>query len=144
MRAGLIRLLDLCRETDTQLWLLLEPPYQPRTPQARALAAHWSGRPPDMTGIDRAAHSLAQAPVTTAIAGLVDDRLHVVDLAAAFFDEAGVSRVGRDGATWYADATHVSRTGARVALEPLFERILARIAADCTGGVSGPHAPLPR
>lgn len=144
MRDGLIRLLDLCRETDAELWLLLEPPHQPRTPQARALAAHWSGRPPDMTGVDRSAHALAQAPVTTAIAGLVDDRLHVVDLAAAFFNEGGVSRVGRDGATWYADATHVSRTGARVALEPLFEEILARIAVDCAGGVGGRDAPPPR
>jgi hypothetical protein len=41
---------------------------------------------------------------------------------------------GRDGATWYSNATHVSPTGAREALLPLFTRIFARIAADCAAG----------
>jgi len=131
LRSGLGRLLAICAETGTDLWVVLEPPHQPTTPQSRALAAHWSGRPPDLAGVTRAEHERAQRPVAEALASLTDDRLHLIDLAAPFFDAEGVSRVGREGASWYADATHVSPTGAREALEPLFREIFARIAADC-------------
>jgi peptidoglycan/LPS O-acetylase OafA/YrhL len=131
LAAGLGRLLSLCAETDTDLWVLLEPPHQPHTPQARALAAHWSGRPPALDGVTREEHERAQRPVAEAIASRADDRLHVVDLAAPFFGADGVSRVGREGAGWYSDATHVSPAGAREALGPLLRDVFTRIAADC-------------
>jgi len=131
LRAGLERLLAIGAETGTDLWVLLEPPHQPHTPQARAIAAHWSGGPPQLAGVTRAEHERAQRPVAEAIAPLAGDRLHVVDLSAPFFGADGVSRVGREGAGWYSDGTHVSPTGAREALGPLLRDIFARMAEDC-------------
>jgi peptidoglycan/LPS O-acetylase OafA/YrhL len=128
---GVRRLMAVCEETNTDVWVLLEIPYQPAMPRRLALAEHWWGEHAAATGISRAEHEHSQRVVREAFTPLAGGRLHVVDLAEPFFLPDGSSQVGRDGAAWYADEGHLNPTGAREALGPLLRHLLAPLAADC-------------
>jgi len=131
LAAGMRRLLALCEETNTDVWVLLEVPYQPDMPRRLALAEHWFREHAAATGISRAEHEHSQRFVREAFAPLAGGRLHVVDLAEPFFSPDGSSKVGQGGTAWYADEGHLNPTGAREALGPLLRHLLAPLAADC-------------
>lgn len=132
LAAGMRRLLSLCEETNTDLWVLLEVPYQPAMPRQLALAEHWFGQHAALAGISRQEHERSQRFVRDAFAPLAGGRLHVVDLAEPFFSADGLTTVvGQDGAAWYADEGHLNPRGAREALGALLRQLLARMAADC-------------
>jgi len=134
VRDSLLRLRSVCDESDTHVWLLLEVPNQDRMPdpRQRILSLHWLGRELVPVGVDRQSHARAQRVVRDLFEPLAGERLHILDLADPFFDADGVSRVGPEsGPWWYANADHVSPTGARDVLEPLLRPLFQRIAADC-------------
>jgi hypothetical protein len=131
MAGGLRRLSALCEETNTDLWVFLEVPYQPTMPRQLALARHWLGHDATFEGVSRATHERSQRAVHAAFAAQAGGRVHVVDLAEPFFDENGRSKLCREGAAWYADEGHLSLIGAREGLGPLLRELLARMAADC-------------
>jgi hypothetical protein len=128
---GLRSLTALCEETNTDIWVLLEVPYQPGMPRRLALAEHWFGQHTAGAGISREEHGHSQRFVRDTFAAQAGGRLHVVDLADAFFRADGSSKVGQDGAAWYADEGHLNPRGAREALGPLLRQLLAPLAADC-------------
>jgi len=100
-------------------------------PRQLALATHWSLNRVSFDGVSRDTHDAKQLAVHAAFAAQAGGRVHVIDLAEPFFDENGISKVGRDGVAWYSDEGHVSPIGAREALGPLLRQLLGRMAVDC-------------
>jgi peptidoglycan/LPS O-acetylase OafA/YrhL len=134
VKASLLRLQAVCDESDAQVWVLLEVPNQERMPdpRQRVLSLHWLGRELAPIGVDRQEHARSQQVVRDLFTPLAGGRLHLLDLAEPFFDADGVSRVGPEsGPWWYANADHISPSGAREVLEPLLRPVFQRIAADC-------------
>lgn len=132
MESGLRRLMAVCEETNTDVWVLLEPPCQPTMPRQITLARHWYGPGTSLQGVSRSAHERIQRPVHAAFIAQAGGRLHVVDLADPFFDEDGISRVGRADVSWYADEGHLSVSGAREMITPLMRQLFSRMATDCS------------
>lgn len=124
-------LVSECERTGTTLWVLLEVPYQPRTPRERALEAHWTGGAPTLSGIDRRTHERSVESFRDAISGIASPALRVVDLASPFFGDDDRSMVGRGGMLWYADDDHLGPSGARAILGPTVRGMLAEIGRDC-------------
>jgi hypothetical protein len=131
MEDGLRRLIGVCEETNTDIWVLLEPPCQPTMPRQIALSRHWYGRGVGLEGVSRSTHERMQRTIHAAFTAQAGGRLHVVDLAEPFFDANGVSRVGREDMAWYSDESHLSPSGAREVVGPLVRELLAKMAADC-------------
>jgi peptidoglycan/LPS O-acetylase OafA/YrhL len=130
-RQGLRELVQVCEENDADVWLFLEVPYQPFSARQRVGAAHWLGGSQAFMGVDSGTHVRRQQTVLETLTATRHSRVHVVDLAAPFFDEEGISYVGRAGRLWYADNTHVTPSGAQEVLEPLFRDILSKMVAGC-------------
>lgn len=120
-----------CERSGTILWVLLEVPYQPRTPRERALEAHWKGGAPSLSGIDRTTHERSVESFRKAIAGIASPALRVIDLASPFFGDEDRSMVGRNGMLWYADDDHLGPSGAQAILGPTVRGMLAEIGRDC-------------
>lgn len=137
VRADFEELVEDCQSAGTTLWVLLEVPYQPRTPRERALEAHWSGDTPSLVGIDRETHERSVERSRAAIGRIMSPALRVVDLAEPFFSDADRSVVGRDGVLWYADDDHLGPSGAKEVLEPTIRSMMLQIARDC-GESPGP------
>ncbi len=131
MESGLRRVMAICEETDTDVWVLLEPPCQPTMPRQITLARHWYGPGTAIQGVSRSAHERIQRPMHAAFVAQAGGRLHVVDLADPFFDADGVSRVGREDVSWYSDESHLSVSGAREMIGPLMRQLFTEMATDC-------------
>ena len=140
MKEDFSELIRVCERTHATLWLLLEVPYQPKTPRERALSGYWSGSAPSMVGIDRATHERRVNAFRELVESIDSPRCRVVDLAIPFFGDSDWSIVGRDGFLWYADDDHLSPSGAHAALEPTIRSILERIAEDRAAPAEGDAA----
>lgn len=120
-----------CAAVEAQLWIILEVPYQPLTPRQRAIDAALAGTAVSSEGVTLDEHRAYQNTVTKALADLHDIDFHAIDLAAPFFEEDGISRVGRNGRCWYRDDDHINDHGASEALSQILTAFVNAIAESC-------------
>ncbi len=110
---SLSRLVRRCRAAGSSVVLLLEVPYQDRSPRHYALAMAWGGDSIFLAGTDRTTHQARQAPVLKVMDRIQGPGVRIVDLAEPLFAGGDRSCVGRHDGLWYADGNHLNEKGSR-------------------------------
>jgi hypothetical protein len=131
VRHGLAQVQAVCREANSELFILLEVPTQAGTPQQRAVLSRVTGAPLDPSGVSLDDHLMRKGRVNAFLHSVAAESAKFVDLADPFFDEHGISRTFRDGKSWYSDDDHINSDGAAGALKGLIHEMVGQFAPKC-------------
>lgn len=126
---GLERTLAELRSQGVNVWILKQIPKQDHDCCHDYLAAEMFQRSVETAGISLAAYRTYSERMDGLLASLNRDGVTVLDPAASCFDESGHSVTGSGSTSYYADADHLSPSGARSLLRPLLQPAFLEIAA---------------
>lgn len=129
-RRALHRTVATLREAGVRTWILKQVPLQDHDPCRVYLGRAMFGVAPHVPGVTLAQHHERQGEMIQLLDSVQADDVALLDPAVACFDANGVSLTGVPGATYYADANHLSRPGAEAFIRPLLEPVMRQIAYE--------------
>lgn len=123
----LASLVERLERRGIEVWILKEVPYQDLGPEQVAFRASLSDSW-DYRGVTREEYARRDAAVQRAFARLEGSRARIIDLSVRLFDGSGTSLVGDADGAFYYDRQHLSPHGARRAIGPIADSLMAEVA----------------